>query len=309
MSLDFGGTLRRAWDITWNHKILWIFGILSAILAGRASFNNGRPQFNPNNFTPNNPDAFPRLQEFFNNNQNLVLAIGLGLVCVAAIVFITLYVLHVIGRGGLIGGIQLADSGGQVSFGQAWGAGVQHFWTVLLIGLLVAILAILISAGSVLAAATVCLTPLACVGFLLAAVLGVFTYLAQIAAVTQNLGVSEAFGRAWDVVTRNLGPVVLLAVILLIITVVVGLVLAIPFGLALTPLIVAFVAYANGSPQAAAASATIAGLCFVAWIPVAIFLGGIVETWHVSVWTLAYKQLSTAPAAGLAPVSPAPAAS
>jgi hypothetical protein len=312
MNLDFGGTLRRAWQITWNHKILWLFGIFSAI-AGRATFNfnGGGPRFNPNNFVPNNPEAFPQIQRAFPNlDQNAIIAIGLGILCVVLIIAITLYVLHVIARGGLIGGIQLADATGQATFGQAWGAGIKHFWTVLLIGLIVAVIGILIGAASVFAAATICLTPLACIGFLLIAVLGVYTYLAQIAAVTENLSFSEALGKAWQVVQANIGPVLLLAVILIVIEVVLGFLFAIPFAIAFAPLIAAAVASgASGNGQVAAGGAIVSGLCLIVWIPVVIVLEGILETWVISTWTLAYKQLSAAPGSAVAPASPVPAAS
>ena len=33
MSFDFGEVLKRAWQITWKHKILWIFGFFSMALA------------------------------------------------------------------------------------------------------------------------------------------------------------------------------------------------------------------------------------------------------------------------------------
>jgi hypothetical protein len=312
MNLDFGGTLRRAWQITWKHKILWILGILSACGGGRASlnFNSRGPSFNPNNFNPNNPNAFPRLERLFPNlDQTAIIAIALGVLCILLILGITLYVLHVIGRGGLIGGVQLADATGQVTFGQAWGAGVKHFWTVLLIGIIVAIIGVLIAFASVFAAATICLAPLACVGFLVIAVLGVFTYLAQIAAVTENLSFGDAIGRAWQVVQRNLGAVALLAVILVIIAAVIGFLVALPFVIALVPLGVAVFAYFNGNVQAASGAGLIAGLCIVLWIPVAIVLGGILETWVVSAWTMAYKQLSGAPGSAVAPAAPAPLAS
>ena len=310
MNLDFGGTLRRAWDITWKHKILWLFGIFSAIL-GRASFSfnrGGGPRFNPTNFLQGN---FPQLSRAFPNlDQNTIIAIALGILCVGLIIAITLYILHVIARGGLIGGIQLADTTGQVSFGQAWGAGLQHFWTVLLIGLIVAIIGILIAAASVFAAATICLTPLACIGFLLIAVLGVYTYLAQIAAVTENLSFSEALAKAWQVVQANLVPVLIMAVILIVIEVVLGFIFAIPFVIAVAPLLIAAgVAAAGGNGQAVGATAIISGLCLIVWIPVVIVLQGILETWAISAWTLAYKQLSAAPGSAMAPASPAPAAS
>jgi hypothetical protein len=308
MNFDFGGTLSRAWQITWKHKILWLFGILSAI-AGRASYSRG-PSF-PNNFNPNSPDFFQRVQA---NNPNLtqstIIAIALGILCVGLIIVVTLYVLHVIGRGGLIGGIQLGDTTGQVSFGQAWGAGVSHFWTVLIIGLIVAVIAIVIGIASVFAAATVCLTPLACVGFLLIAVLGVYTLLAQVAAVTENLSISEALGRALAVVQANLASVLLLGVLLIIIEAVAGFIIGVPFLIALAPLALAAVAAISAqSSTPFGAGAIVSGLCFVIWIPFFLVLRGILETWVVSAWTLAYKQLGTNRGPAVVPANPAPLAS
>src|SRR5206468_1196960 len=197
----------------------------------------------PNNFNPNNPDFLPRFERNFPNvDPNTFIAIALGILCVGVIIAITLYILHVIGRGGLIGGIQAGDTTGQVSFGQAWGLGVRHFWTVLLIGLIVAIISLLLGVASVFAAATICLTPLACIGFLLIAVLGVYTLIAQIAAVTENLSFSEALGRALAVVQNNLASVLLLAVLLIIIEGVAGFIIAVPFLIALAPLGLALVA-------------------------------------------------------------------
>jgi hypothetical protein len=309
MNFDFGGTLRRAWEITWKHKILWIFGILSAIGASRASLNFRGPSF-PNNFNPNNPDFLPRLQSNFPNlNQQAILGIGLGVLCLIVIIWLVFFVLHVIGRGGLIGGVQLADTTGQVSFGQSWAIGLKHFWTVLLIGLIVAIVGGIIAVASVFAAATVCLIPLACIGFLLIAALGVFTYLAQIAAVTENLSFSEAIGRALAVVQANLGAVVLLAILLLIIDGIIGFLILLPLTIVFAPLLAAGVAFANGNQQAGTAALAISGLCVVAWIPVLIILRGILETWIVSNWTLAYKQLSSNRGPAVAPAAPAPLAS
>src|SRR5207248_5886632 len=110
------------------------------------------------------------------------------------------------------------------------------------IGLIVAIVAGIIGIASVFAAATVCLIPLACIGFLIVAALAVFTYLAQIAAVTDNLSFSEAIGRALAVVQANVGAVLLLAVLLVIIDGVASFIIGLPFIIALAPLALAAVA-------------------------------------------------------------------
>ena len=46
--MDYAGILKRAWNVTWNHKILWLFGLFAGASAGvngnsfnTSSFNNG----------------------------------------------------------------------------------------------------------------------------------------------------------------------------------------------------------------------------------------------------------------------------
>lgn len=322
MNFDFGRTLNRAWQITWNNKILWILGILSALGAHAAvRFGNSFPSF-PSfpSSTPGNP--FPRLDNLFpNQSQTTVIAIGLSLICVVIIVALVFWVLSIIGRGGLIGGIQIADTTEHVSFGQAWALGLKHFWNVLLIGLLVAIAGLIVGLFFAFPLFALCLWPLRCVSFLLIPILGVFTYLAQIAAVTENLSVGEAFNRAWVVVRANLGPVIVVGLLLVIIDTVVGLLVLLPFIIAFVPLFIALSAYlvslgiANAPQstavlgQAGAVTAVIAGLCVVVWIPVVVVARGILETWIISVWTVAYRQLSSQTGAAPAPLAPAPVAS
>jgi hypothetical protein len=45
MTLDFGGVLSRAWKVVWNNKILWLFGILSAMMGGQANGSNSNFRF------------------------------------------------------------------------------------------------------------------------------------------------------------------------------------------------------------------------------------------------------------------------
>jgi hypothetical protein len=319
MNFDFGRTLSRAWQITWNNKVLWILGILSALGAhASVNFGNSFPRFP----TPTQGSPFPRLDQLFpNQSQTTVIAIGLSIICVVIIVALVVWVLSIIGRGGLIGGIQIADTTEHVSFGQAWAVGLKHFWNVLLIGLLVAIAGLIVGLFFAFPLFALCLWPLRCISFLLIPILGVFTYLAQIAAVTENLSVGEAFNRAWLVVRANLGPVIVLGLLLVFIDTVVGLLVLLPFIIAFLPLFFALSAYlvslgiANAPQstavigQASTVTAVIAGLCVLVWIPVAIVARGILETWILSVWTVAFRQLSTQTGAAPAPLAPAPLAS
>jgi len=308
MSLDYGAILRRAWQITWNNKILWLFGILAGLVAGNSP-NVGRrlPDMNYR-FDYQNPDLPPGLRRMLGGDldPNLILAIIAGLACLALVVFIVVLILSVIGRGGLIGGIRLADSQGKVSFGEAWAIGLRKFWVVFAIGLVVWIIGLLISGASTLLAATICLLPLACIGFLLVAVLGVWTQLAQIAAVKDDLDIFAALTRAWQVIRDNLASVVVLGLILVLIGIVAGFVLAAPVVFIAVPAAVGFIFLASSEAAIAGnIGIIVGGLCLVIYVPIAIIIGGILQTWVTAAWTLAYEQMSAARPAAAAPAAPA----
>jgi hypothetical protein len=54
--IDIGKILKRAWQIVWNYKVLWIFGILLALSAGGGAGNSGSGyRFSaPNGYNGNN---------------------------------------------------------------------------------------------------------------------------------------------------------------------------------------------------------------------------------------------------------------
>lgn len=296
MNLDLGATLSRAWKLTWENKALWIFGILAA-LGGSGGGSNTNFRFDSSGTGPvGTPD--PRLEQFLQRvfgeiDPNMLIAAGIGLACLVFLFGVLLFVLSIIGRGGLIGGIQLADSQGKVSFGEAWRVGTGKFWTVLFIGLIVWVLSLLIGGASAVAFLTVCLAPLACVGFLLIAVLSVYTLLAQIAAVVDNLSVTEALGKAWEVVRANLGSVIVLGLILVVINFLLGLGMVALTGALLGPAFLgAAIAGQNENPNASMAFVFGGLLCLTALIPVLIVISGVIQSWLTAAWTLAYKQFT-----------------
>ncbi|MGH2522198.1 MAG: hypothetical protein ACRDH2_06810, partial [Anaerolineales bacterium] len=145
MNFDFGDVLARAWRITWNNKILWLFGILSAL--GGSGSEGAQLRFgNDFDFSPG-PGAPPQLpppvERFFERLQEgdpVVVGVILGLVCVGIIIAVIFFVLSIIGRGGLIGGVQLANASGRVTFGEAWAMGQRNFWRLFVIGLLIGLI-------------------------------------------------------------------------------------------------------------------------------------------------------------------------
>lgn len=299
MTLDYGGVLRRAWDLTWNNKILWLFGLLSAMMGGQ--FSGSGNNFNYRFDSPR--DVVPT--QLRNLDETVILLIVVGIIAVIVVIAIVLAILAVFGRGGLIGGVRLADTQGRVSFGEAWAVGRRKFWTVLAIGLAVWVLGLLLAGMSLISIFTLCLAPLACIGFLLIALLGVYARLAQIVAVIDDVGVAEALPRAWRFITANLGALVIMGLILVVLQGVIGFVLSLPFLAIAAPILISFAGYSNDAPLMGNAGLALAGLCLVVYVPVLIVAGGIVESWVMAAWTLTYRRLTGPAPAPLASAAPA----
>jgi hypothetical protein len=96
--------------------------------------------------------------------------------------------------------------------------------------------------------------------------------------------------------------------VLIVAQAVIGVVIALPVIVTLIPIVFAVIGFINESQNMAVGGLIVAGLCFVAYLPVLIVLGGVLETWITSAWTLAYRQFirpMAAPGAQSAPLAPA----
>ena len=316
MSLDFGSILGRAWRITWENKVLWIFGVLASLGGGGGGGGNAGTQFSSGDFgrgrEPQLPPEVERFVDRLNNNDPMLIAIVVGVTCLLLLLALVFFVLSIIGRGGLIGGVQLANANGRVTFGEAWSVGTRHFWRLFLIGLLVGLVIFALAlvtlvptaifAGVTFGVGLLCFFPVLCVFILAAIVLGIIAYFAQIAAVIENLGVTDALRRAWEVIRANLGAIIVLGIILVVVGGIAGFVIALPLIAVVFPPMIGIMSGDEGGMRAGIA---VAAICFVAYLPVLLLASGILQTWITSAWTLAYQQF-TRPAAPASPSEVSP---
>ena len=312
MNLNFGDTLSRAWKITWGNKILWLFGVLAILGQGGGGGNQG-VRFDAQDFRtgpsgfPNMPPEFQRFVQTITDLGDQLVPIVIALVCVGLLLTIALFLLSILGRGGLIGGAQLANANGKVSFGEAWGSGVRSFGRLFLIRLVVAlpvivliVLGIVIGVGGAVALSAssdsdtpigilpilACTLPLICLSIVLSIVLSILGHFAQFAAVLEDQSALAALRRGWGVFVANFGSSFVLGLILLIISWIVGLILALPFVLVVVPPMIGLL---TGDDTAFRSGFLIAALCFVGYLPVLLVARGLLETWFTSAWTLAYQ--------------------
>ncbi|MGA9349150.1 MAG: hypothetical protein WBW48_10140 [Anaerolineae bacterium] len=293
--MEFGKLLSRAWQITWRWKVLWVFGFLVSLGQGSRGGNN-----------VNWVEDGWRLERFLPE----VVGILIALLCLGLIVGIALWVLSVIGRGALIGGVQQVEEEGSTDLRRAWRVGVSRFWTLFglsfLTGLPVLILALLVVAafvGPILTDAIVnadrgglswlsalsflCGAPLCCGTIVVGIVLSQIRTYAERAAVLEGLGWIDAFRRGWQVLKENIGPTVVFWLILFAI----GAVFAIVVGGGLLVLAAPFVALFTRIEPGAWALIPICGGGLLVIVASAL-IGSVVQTFTSATWTLAYRGMT-----------------
>jgi hypothetical protein len=308
--MDFGKVFAHAWEITWRWKMLWVLGFLAALGQG-----NGAPQpnysFSGDEFERYGWRLGDSAEQFFVALSGLIL----GLICLALIVAIVLWVISVIARGGLIAGVQQVEEEGSTSFGKAWSAGARKFWTLFGLGILAAIpMIILITIGIIVLSlgifvgvglldvaeaagiTTIILVTIICGGFLCCGLFILVIILEQIriygerAAILEDLGWIDAFKRGWEVLKDNLGETIIFWLIFFALGIVI-------FGISFV------LVFALAAP--------LLGLFFVSdpgwWLIGPFCIGGILGTivfalirsivmaFTSATWTLAYREMIALP--------------
>ena len=304
--VDYGNLLSRAWQITWKHKILWIFGILAGS-GGGFRFGGNFPSSNGRN--PNGSPLPPDLQAQLSRPE--VVAVLLALGCVVLVIGLILFLVGVVARGGLIGGIKRAADGNSPAFRETWSIGTHNFGRLLGIGLLLLVplivIAIVFGGIALLTAGLglICLVPLLCLIVPAYVVASIITGVAQYAVVLEGLPVMDALRRAWALLTANLGPFIIGGLIVVFIEFVIGIVLFLPVLVIVVPTFFAVVLTGGNQPNLGALA--LGGVAVVCYLPILIVLSGILNTWSTAFWTLLYGQVAgNSPATASAP-APAPA--
>jgi hypothetical protein len=320
--MDYGEVLSKSWRIIWKFKVLWIFGILAGCGSNRGgSFNfNNNFRTSGNGFsspTPNLPpalmDALYRFTRLFENPTFIWEFVG-GLIAVVCILVLVEIFIGTMGRIGLIKGSAEADVGAEkLTFGGLWKESLPYFWRVFwlsfLIGAPFVIVIVAIAVGFVIAiiplagnhsniSLILILLPvlclLLCVIVILAIILGFISIQAERAIVLEDKSILEGFRRGWEVLTKNLGPILIIWLIMVVIGIVAAIVIALPLLIVLVPLVLAFIANMNNA-NFSFTPWIIAFICVICvYIPISWFLNGLVMAYVQSVWTLTYIRL-TAP--------------
>jgi hypothetical protein len=176
---------------------------------------------------------------------------------------------------------------------------MSFFWRVfgisLLVGIVSAVGFLILGLPLVICTCGIGALLLAPIGWLIQAVVEQ----ASNAIVLENASAIDGLKRGWEIVTKNLGPMIVMVLILYLgISFIVGLVIGLPLLLALGPIIAGVITGTALETDAAIPTGLIvAGLCFVAYLPVLLLLSGILRSYISAAWTLTFMRLTARPAA------------
>jgi hypothetical protein len=311
MNFNFGEILTRAWQITWKYKVLWIFGILAGCTNGGGGGGGGGGGNTGFSTGPSDYDVPPELRRFFYQMGDFVSWVEDNLwlfIAMMVLVFLVLFVISIflgtIGRIGLIKGSFEAEQGAQsLAFGALFSTSMPYFWRVFglsfLVGLALFIIVVPIVLVSVLSVVGIaCLIPIICLLIPVGFVVGIVIEQANRAIVLEDLSMFDGLKRGWEIARANIGPMIIMALILFGITLVAGIIIAIPIFIVVFPTIFAF---AMGEGQSFT-PIYVALACICLYVPVSLVLNGIVTTFAQSAWTLTYMRLTQKPETPESPV-------
>ncbi|MDO9556664.1 MAG: hypothetical protein Q7J82_03680 [Coriobacteriia bacterium] len=133
--MDYFGILKKAGEVTWRHKVLWVLGFFAVASSSGGSTGN-MAQWRDNS-TYADLEPFGRWVE-----QNVVLLVVLA---VAFVVFVlVMFVLGIAARGGLAHLVNEAEEGRPVKAGNGWRVGFRYWGRTFMIGLMLGLPMLLI---------------------------------------------------------------------------------------------------------------------------------------------------------------------
>ena len=234
--MDYGGLVKRALDIMWRFKYLWIFGFFLEFGSGGGG---GMGSWS---------DKFDRCElpigDFLGGIS--LMSILIPLILIALVIFVLFVILYVISQGGLIHCVSRIESGEKPALRDGWNAGVANFWGILGIAILMIIsvfAAILLSLGPLIGLiiinkilgllSAMVLIPLFMVLIIAISLIAIYAYRVCIIG---GKGVFDSIAGGWEMLTSNLGKTLVVTLISIGSTIVyiigflmVGFFLALPF--------------------------------------------------------------------------------
>lgn len=324
--MDYSQSIKRAVQITWRYKFLWVFGIIMA-LCGQAS--GGKPRFQMNYRMPYAPFANgPEFPAYFPEplGQTPIMtyiAIGILLVIVFGLISI---VVGAIGRSALIKSVDRVEDGENINFSGSWRDGLAKAVPIGLLELLL-YTPLLIVGGTIVIIAFTQLWPffsqlatyrpnpespepppfvdnlfaifpaifaticgVICFFVIIQIILALFRTFGSRAIVLENQGVMSSFSRSWYLFRKNMGSTIILAILLFVISMVIGLIVALPAIAIMFPIMISTMPDLVSGTGPSTGSYLLMGGVGLVIIIIFSLINGVVQVFVEALWTIAYRE-------------------
>lgn len=286
MNFDFGEVLARAGQITWRHKNLWLAGIVISLIGFLSAPIS--LLFNP---------SFTDPSEISRQLPSILLVNGL--VILLSILSIPFYVIGVTIP--CLGTVQVEKGSEKLNFGELLKGAFPYFWRILGLYLLVAlgmfaVVMIFVVITVLLSLITfgfgaICTFPLILLFIPLTILVYAIMEQGIAAIVVDNLGFSSALQRAWELVKKNIGVIVLLSFIIYLGSAIIGMIISVPM---MIPMFGFIFNNMTSEPDMQAFQSLTRNMVWwmLAFSPIYAVFQGILLTFMQAAWTLTYMRLT-----------------
>jgi hypothetical protein len=291
-TINYIEILKRAWNITWNNRRLWWFGLLIAFASpGGLNFNGGggNEKFDD--------ASIQKASDFMVQNMHWIIAGAIALI----VLIIILVIVGIIARAGLLKSIDAVLKNKPVGFKAGMKEGKKYLGRLFMLGLAISFL--------VLASVIVLATPVAFVlinkAFITGIFLGILAFIilipviilcsflktyGNIYVVLGELSAWNALEKAYELFRKNM----LASIIMWLLFIPVGFLLLMAIIMILVPLGLLFLAagfglyFAAGTPGAII-TACVGVICFLA---IVLSFRSVYETFLQSAWYLFFLEIA-----------------
>lgn len=322
--MEYGNKLRRAWEITWKYKFLWLFGIAMALCRAEGggnnfNFNRGRGDYN-GNMQPLPPQVTQAVEQFLASGMIWVI---IGALIVLVLLFAVISVVVVaFTRGALVRSANRLEDNQPLDLGQAWQEGKARFMPLFGLEAVLAVPGLVLGIGMLimfvyffmtfiqqgvfgqmedpqrlLQALTqtmpiflvgicglVCLSVLYRIG---AAILSTF---GSRAIALEDKGVLAGMARGWKVFVENLAASIIVALILFAISLGLGFLLALPIAAIIGGLVVFMFATMRAMEEMWFVFVLLIGVVVMIVAVLASLVRGVYYVFAETLWTLSYRE-------------------
>jgi hypothetical protein len=294
--MDYTGILTRAAKLLWKHKVIYAYFLVSYALPSLLTL--GMMGVFAFTFDPRNPEAFFK---YFDFKEPLAWAGMLGLQLLFMLFSLACYTL---GYAGTFKGAALAERGtDSISFAVLFQASLKHFLPLAAIFLVTGVSMFIVMLPAIVLGPFIFFAMLCLLPIIMAGRMAVDLLCATI--VVDDLGLRKGLEVFWQIVQKYLGPLALMAFILLVLDFVANTAMTLPFVI-VQPILMQ-VMFLNPAAQQdpSLMFAQLFKWFFIIMLfamPIMLALQGLVVTYHNIATSLTYLAVSEKP------VQPAPLA-